>query len=274
MKADVIRGASVSAMAEPKLAKHIKATELGASLQRVKPYLGLLGAMLMLVLLYAQKSHLIALVDHQISEISVSGELNKLSSTEVSTALQPWLGSSFLTADLDAIKVQVQSLPWVHHSEVARVWPGKIVVTAVEQVPVARWNEASYLNQEGEVFTPEALDWTVALPHLQGPESSELVTRKEMLSSLADLTALLAVHQQQLLRLELKSRGVWEASLLNGVDIALGELPFEQKVTRLGEVMKGASAEMVARMKMIDTRYPNGIAIQWKNGDDQTLASN
>ena len=270
--AAVIRGAS--ALTQPKTKPEFSGARWRAFVFGIKPYLGIIGAFVLMALLYAQKSHVIGLIDHQISEISVSGHLNKLTDADISAKLQPWLESSFLTADLDQIKADVQALPWVYQSTVTRIWPGKIIVNAIEQIPVAKWNTTSYLNASGDVFTPEYLDWDEALPTLYGPDASALAVRLDILESLGGLQRLLEPHSLNATQLELKSRGVWEAQLTNGVLVALGKQPFEHKVQRIGAVLSGASTEAVARMETIDTRYPNGLAIKWKDDAEQTILGN
>jgi len=94
------------------------AFEVKAYLEALRPYSGLLFAVLMILLLVTFKGKLIALVDHQIESVSVHGSLNQVSAQDVSSKISPWLQSSFLTADLVEIKTQVDSLPWVLDSTV------------------------------------------------------------------------------------------------------------------------------------------------------------
>ncbi|TNC81579.1 MAG: hypothetical protein C9356_08285 [Oleiphilus sp.] len=239
---------------------------LSLYLQSIRPYAGLLSGTLLLITLFVFKGHLIAMVDHEISSISVSGELNKVSAEQVSSKISPWLESSFLMADLNAIKTQVDSLPWVRESTVTRVWPGQIAVGTLEQKPVAIWNSQHYLNASGEVFTPESLDWGQFLPSLKGPDDSAIAARLEVITRLAEVEQLLKPYGFSALAMELKSRGVWEIRLDNGIRVALGTAPFDEKVERLVKVLHGASVETIGRMEAIDTRYPNGLAIQWKQG--------
>lgn len=239
---------------------------LSLYLNAIKPFAGLLTGMVLLIALLLFKGELIGMIDHEISSISVSGELNKVSAEQVSSKISPWLESSFLTADLNAIKEQVDSLPWVRESTVTRVWPGQIAVGTTEQKPVAIWNGQHYLNAFGEVFTPASLDWEQFLPALHGPNDSAVAVRMEVLSRLAEVERLLKPYGLSALAMELKSRGVWEIKLDNHIRVALGTAPFDEKVERLVTVLNGASEETIGRMEAIDTRYPNGLAIKWKQG--------
>ncbi|GEM_PF-409239 len=229
-----------------------------------KPYAGILATLFALIVLASFKTELIALVDHNIEQISVHGELNKVDATVISDKISPWLQGSFLTADLNEIKAQVDSLPWVKSSTVSRVWPGEISIGTVEQVPVALWNKGSYLNGDGEVFTPDVLSWEASLPKLVGPANYSVMQKVGVLTQLAALQALVASNGLEIIELHLKPRGVWEATLANGISVELGSPPFDEKVARMIAVLEGASAENQQRMDTIDTRYPNGLAIKWK----------
>lgn len=234
-------------------------------LKEIKTHLSLVMGLSLMLGLYLSKGYLVALIDHEISEITVQGELRQLSSGDVSSKVSPWLESSFLTADLEEIKAEVDSLPWVYRSTVSRVWPGRITINATEQTPIASWNGDSYLNAAGGVFTPEALTWNAQLPALIGPADSSLATKTEMITRLSELELLLASHQLSLRSLELKARGVWELQLTDGIRVALGAPPFEGKVERIAAVLDGAALDTRQRMQAIDTRYPNGLAIKWKD---------
>ncbi len=215
-----------------------------------------------LVALVLQKNRIVALIDHEIDLISVQGELNHLGSAEVSERLAGLLNTSFMLADLEAIKQEVLSMPWVHQATVSRLWPGQIQVYIVEQVPVSRWNSASYLNAEGEVFTPDvSLD--LSLPSLAGPEGISADEKRMMLSTLAGLQELLEIYGYRATSLQLEARGAWAMVLENGIRVELGNVPFEDKIDRLGRVLAQTPQQLVSQIKRMDARYPNGVAVEW-----------
>lgn len=235
----------------------------------LKAHIGLLLAVCAMLFMYVAKGPLIALVDSKIAEITVQGELQQLSASDVSGKVSPWLDGSFLTADLDAIKAEVESLAWVKAATVRRVWPGQIVINAQEQRPVVSFNEHSYMNAEAQLFAPKAMTWPQALPALLAPSDINVAARQEMLAHMAQLQSLLGEHNLSLSALELKARGVWQLTLADGLEVALGKPPFEDKIERMAAVLNGAIPETRARMAAVDTRYPNGVAIKWKAPEQQ-----
>jgi len=74
----------------------------------------------------------------------------------------------------------------------------------------------------------------------------------------------LQAHELGLRYLEMNARGSWRLTLSNDIVVALGAPPFEDKIERMAAVLEGASQENQARIKAIDARYPNGLAIEWK----------
>lgn len=264
MTTNVRAGALTQSAAGRTRRSNAQEATLGSFLAPIKAHLSWVIALSLLLAMVASKEYLLALIDHEITEISVSGELKHVSSGDVSAQVSGWLNSSFLTADLQEIKAQVDSLPWVNNSMVSRVWPGKLTIHTVEERPVALWNGHAYLNAEASVFEPESLAWDAQLPELIAPASSSQESKADMLQRLAELHHLLGPHNLVLKSLTASERGVWELGLESGLQVALGSPPFEQKIERLAAVLTGATEETRGRMLAVDTRYPNGLAIKWK----------
>ncbi len=239
-------------------------TELAPLLGVMKRVLFVLVLLTITLILTSQKQWFLQLVDHEIKQISVKGDLYNLTPKQVEKALPALIGSSFLTADLDSIKAQVEELPWVNHVTVTRVWPSDIVLTIKEQVAASYWNSNAFLSKEGEIFQPENVDVNLGLPVLLGANDDKPSVRIGMLSVLAHLKTLLAEYKLGVVELELKPRGVWDVLLNNGISVSLGAQPLDEKIHRLGTVFtKGAGIDF-ANIKRIDARYPNGVAVEWK----------
>lgn len=221
--------------------------------------------LIVMTIIIAPKAWLLSAIDHEIEQFQVHGELKNLEVREIETQLSAWLGSSFLTADLEQIKADVEALEWVHRATVTRIWPGKILLNLREQAPVAYWNGNAFLNSDGDVFSPESIDSDMALPVLVGPEESEQFLRAEMLAEMSQLSALLSPYLLSAQRLEVNERGSWAMTLGNGLYVQLGSRPFDDKVERLARVLNSEAANKHSNMESIDTRYPNGVAVKWKD---------
>jgi len=227
-----------------------------------------------LAFLLSQKASLIQAIDHPISKIQVSGEFKNLNRENVQSELASIHGMGFLAVNLDKVKTRVESLPWVYRATVTRVWPGEIQLTVVEQEAVSYWNQNSLLNPQGEVFTPKVRGVTIALPVLIGAKNSSAQMRIEMFNMFSYLQEQIQVYGVNINQMELKSRGVWDMTLKNGISVALGNLDssskmgldnLDAKLERVGKIFSARAGVQIEGIERIDARYPNGVAIKWKD---------
>ncbi|MFT5716734.1 MAG: cell division protein FtsQ [Oleiphilaceae bacterium] len=240
------------------------AEDFAPLLNPLKRVLFVLALLVVLLIVTSQKQWFLELIDHEITTINVEGELRNVTRIQIEQALPELIGSSFLMADLGGIKVKTEALPWVDYATVTRVWPSGMILEVEEQVAVSYWNHASFINNKGVVFKPDYVDENLDLPILLGINDKSPTTRIEMLAVLKRLQVLLNEYELSVVQLELKPRGVWDILLENGISVALGAQPLEDKVHRLGAIFSQGSGIDLATVKRIDARYPNGVAVEWK----------
>jgi len=256
------RGASVVMSSERDY--QALAEEFAPILNSLKRVLFVLALLAILLIVNAQKQWFLQLIDHEITTIDVESELKHVTQAQIEQILPAVIGSSFLMADLEGIKLKIEALPWVSDATVTRVWPSGIVLKIEEQIAVSYWNKSAFVNKSGVVFQPDYLDNNLGLPILIGVSDKSPGVRIEMLAVLTRLQALLSEYKLGVVELELKPRGVWDVLLDNGISVALGAQPLKDKVHRLGAVFTQGSGIDLAAIKRIDARYPNGVAVEWK----------
>lgn len=171
------------------------------------------------------------------------------------TAINPEIAS------LEQIKSGLEELGWIHNVRVRKVWPDKLHIFVEKQVPLARWNETDFLNSDGEVFSSQYID-AVSIPALKGPQGSERLVMWQF----QKLNSVVGVTGQGIGSLELNDRGSW-SFILGSVSVRLGKEDILERMRRLLRVYKEVGfSEKLLDIEEIDTRYPNGIAVRWKNG--------
>lgn len=201
--------------------------------------------------------------------------LQYVSPTSLQTSLAGRVRGNFFLLDLDQVRQQIESVPWVRHAAVRRVWPATLRVRVEEQQPLALWNENQMINTWGEAFTanPGELPDDLNLPQLNGPANSErLVVQRyaEIARWFAPLG--LRVHEASL-----TPRYAWEVSLSDGMRLSLGRdpaadvadphgrsgaLPFAARIERFVQAWPELSRRLGDRLiASADLRYPNGFAI-------------
>lgn len=197
-----------------------------------------------------------------VKTVRVEGSLKYLSQQEVSQALEILVEAGYFAVDNDAIVKKLTDLEWVKQAGIKRVWPDTLVVTVVEQTPVAIWNETQLLNDKGDIFKPSGGVSSIGLPHLFGSdvESKAVLSVKENLN--------IKINHLDLLvqQLSLAEHGSWSVVLNNGLKIKAGNKNPEKEVSKSLRVLASLQSELIENAKVMDLRYPNGVSVIWKEG--------
>lgn len=200
-------------------------------------------------------------VDREVTKIEIRGQLKYQQPDVLQNVLNKHLGEGFFSLDLNAVKSEVEAMPWIYSASLRRRWPGTLMITVKEQYPVASWNGEFYLNEYGEVFRPPESVEIEAIPDLLGPTDRA----KDVLTQYVSYREQLAVVDEGVALLSLEKRGAWRLRLKSGIDIKLGRAPLEEKLNRFLRAYKQDLSSKVSEIQSIDARYTNGIAVRWKD---------
>jgi cell division protein FtsQ len=210
------------------------------------------------VVLAALVKSAVMLHEIPVERIVVTGQLKNTQTEAVEDMVQPALVGGFLSADLGEIRDQLESLPWVYEATVRRQWPNALEISVTEQLPIARWGEAGFLNHEGQVFEPTNASRWDDLPRLAGEEGSE----QTLINSYQLLSEILSVTELDVMELALDARGQLQAVLTNKVQIALGARYWNERLERF--VILHQSGLDYANVQRVDTRYTSSIAVAFR----------
>ena len=188
---------------------------------------------------------------------------------------------TFFTVDLDNVRESLEKLPWVREARVERRWPDTLVVSLVEQEPLARWNDNALVNAEGGVFVAAA---DGELPRLSGPEDSSA----EVVAAYRRYQAALATLDMRIAELRLSPRRAWSIRLDNGMQLMLGRQQTDVRLARFVSyyprlISAQAAPASVQAVSMagtavapkpaapilplsVDLRYADGFAVRMPNG--------
>ena len=192
-----------------------------------------------------------------VERIAVAGKLEHLQHDEVRSVVAGALEGGFVGADLGALRGHLEALPWVYAAAVRRRWPDTLEITVQEQMPIARWGEAGFLNHEAEVFhTPAAERWQ-GLPTLAGPPGSE----QRLMADYQRLRDLLAPLDLTVRTLRQDARGQLEAALADGLQLRLGSGDFLLRVQRFIDLYRDDLRARGPRVASVDLRYASGAAV-------------
>jgi cell division protein FtsQ len=202
-------------------------------------------------------------------------QLHYVSPVGVRATIAGELTGNFFTVNLDSARELFESVPWVRHATVRRIWPSTLRVRIEEQQPLALWNENQMINTWGEAFTANTgeLDDESALPHFYGPEGSESL----VVQRYAELARWFAPLDMHVRVLELSARYAWRVTMSSGLILDLGRdpgadapdphgvpgaLPFAARIERFVQAWPALNAKLDGRVvQQADLRYPNGFAL-------------
>jgi cell division protein FtsQ len=205
-----------------------------------------------------------------IRAISVDGDVARNSVSTIRANAAPRLAGNFLTLDLGAMQRAFESVPWVRHAVVQRVWPNRLRVRLEEHRPVALWSSGGDVGSEklvnsfGEVFEANVGDVEDdALPTLEGPDGSSAHVLA-MLGRLGPAFAPLDAHVDEL---SLSSRGSWQATLDNGAVVEIGRGSDDDVIARTGRfvaTVHQVTGRYQRPLEYADLRHTDGYAVRLK----------
>ena len=201
--------------------------------------------------------------------VKITSKPHHLEKDELQQALAPYVRGGFFTVDVTGIHDAVEALPWVYRATVRRDWPDRLIVSFVEQEPVAHWGKDALLNRHGEIFVPRKLPDKLALPFLSGPEGHEQTVLEQYRRCNQTLSPL-GLH---IARIELNERRAWRIGLDNAVQLELGRVDTALRLQRFVRTFPEVFAGHLDALKSVDLRYSNGFSVYWQQAGSGARSS-
>lgn len=225
------------------------------------------GLLLLVVLVLGVAVHetgerLPALLNPQVTAVDVVKDSERIRTEEVLAHVGALDGWRYFSLDLEEIRSRVRQLPWVADVSVQRIWPDRLQVSLTTQLPLARWNDDALINSRGQLFSPPGLQSFSELPQLRGPEG----TQEQLMRQYHLLGQLLRPVDMSIARLELHERGSWFIGTREGVELLLGRDHVVEKLQRFTALYGRLLKEHHSNIARVDLRYPNGLAVAWRDG--------
>lgn len=198
--------------------------------------------------------------DRQVNYVSVTGDLTDGQKYAVEKLLVV-RGSQL--SDIGRVKSELESVSWINNVQVTLNWPDEISVQVVPEEAIAYWNDNAFVSSTGKVFESEYLS-ARDLPQLYGPHGKE----QSMMVHYQRLNTALRKSGQFIKVLSLNERGSLQFENQFGVQVSLGNVDIEQRLKRFIRVSNQiALHEVTPRIRRIDTRYPNGVAVEFAKSE-------
>ena len=202
-------------------------------------------------------------IDTPLSKIMVGGNFNHLEEQELAELVNIEIDGGFLSMNLNKLRQELQSHPWIHQVSVRREWPSTLKVEVIEEVPIARWGKKGFLNRLGDQLSLPENSNLKSLPVLEADFGSS----QDMIAQYLLLAELLAPTDLRLTELQRDAVGAWQIETASGVRIVLGRDQIIEKIRRLIVVWGSGLDVQLNNIATIDLRYPNGLAVSWRDQD-------
>ena len=176
---------------------------------------------------------------------------------------------NFFSVRLEDVKRGFESMPWVRHANVRRVWPNGLIVSIEEQKPFGTWGGADshvLINSHGETFAGRVSEVgdDIRLIDFHGPDESG----KEVISLYEKANNWFKPWGAHVVGLALTERYAWHIRLSNGMKVEFGrdeensdKTLTEERVARLFKYWPQVQEKWSNRIDAVDLRYANGFAV-------------
>lgn len=197
-----------------------------------------------------------------VRSVRIESPIKQVTQQQLRDVIGAHVKKGFLRLDVDAIRNDLEALPWIYQASVRRAWPDVVAVRIEEQQAVARWGNDGLVNSHGDTFTPQSeKDWS-QLPLLRGPNGTEKVVAKQYKEMLAMLTPL----GLKVSHLTMNERRAWSLRLSNGLQMVLGRDDTHLRLLRFVRVYAEVLKPRLDEIDSVDLRYTNGFAVRWHDG--------
>ena len=220
------------------------------------------------VLVWLSQRPVFALKQIQIEPV-VGQTLKHINKSLVKQQVLETVQGNFFSVRLEDVKRGFESMPWVRHANVRRVWPNGLIVSIEEQRPFGTWGGAEsheLINNHGEVFAGRVSEVSddVRLIDFHGPEDSG----REVMSLYEKANNWFKPWGAEVTSLALTERYAWHIKLSNGMKVEFGrdeessdKTLTEERVARLFKYWPQVQEKWSNRIDAVDLRYANGFAV-------------
>jgi cell division protein FtsQ len=201
--------------------------------------------------------------------IRLEGEVTRNSAATIRANAAPRLAGNYFTLDLQAARRAFESVPWVRHVVVQRVFPNRLVVRMEEHHPVAVWKgdegNDRLVNSYGEVFEANLGDVDDDdLPEFAGENDAAAAAVLAMYHRLLPVFKPLDLAPA---RLALTRRGSWQLELDNGAELELGRGSDDEVLARTARFVRTVT-QVASHQRRgwdhADLRHADGYALRMK----------
>jgi cell division protein FtsQ len=195
-----------------------------------------------------------------ITSVKILGAYHHLSRDELQEVVSQQVSAGFFALKVLELRAAIESLAWVKHASVRRVWPSQVLIQLEEEVAFARWNQDAIVTLSGALISPPQQSFPKDLPFLEGPKGRY----RSVWEQYRVMSEILAPTKLSIKRLQLATRGSWKLTLDNGIQVILGKTEVLVRLRRFTETYQRVLGAVSEKLSYVDLRYTSGLAVGWK----------
>ena len=196
-----------------------------------------------------------------IKNISIESKIINVNKEDIFEKSKNYLNSkSFFNFKINILKKEIEKVSWVKSADIKRVYPDEIKIYIKEHVPIAIWNNKSYMNNSGDIFFIH--DIKKNLPMINSNESRNKIMYvyfSLLLKYISDYNFDIEIKKIE----ENEIRSI-SAHLSSGIIVKFGSKDIKSKIHTFLKVYKTLNSSDLKKIGYIDMRYSNGFSIGWK----------
>jgi len=202
-----------------------------------------------------------------ILHVTVDGDFKYVDKAKLVKAVKPYVTGSFINIDVAKLREAGEAAPWVKQVQVKRSWPDTVHLVVEEQRAIANWDKHALVNSDGELFFPAKNSFPRGLAILEGPE----MTSKLMAKQYMEVSQMLKSVDLVIATITMDKRRSWTLKMKKGMTVKLGRADSKRRLELFLSVYKTRLSQLESKINIIDMRYTNGLAINWKSGRQPEL---
>ncbi|NRB41439.1 MAG: FtsQ-type POTRA domain-containing protein [Pseudomonadales bacterium] len=253
------QGASRLTSAKKKFEMQLPELDISFSFLNIRTLISVVALAILVSGIYASFIAVETVMDVAVENVKINGQLRYQSEDEVGEIIHQFTSAGFVNVNLSDLHTQLKALPWVYKVLIKRQLPDDLIVTLTEEQVAAVWNDESFINIYGEIFTPKEPVEIPGLVRFSG------LDHKELLALYKRIKILLPEKQLPITALVMDERKVVKVGLHAGSELIINADDVDAQLMRWNKIVDGAmSHQQLNDIKQADLRYNNGAAVAWK----------
>ena len=195
-----------------------------------------------------------------IKNISIESKIINVNEDDVLEKSKSYYSKSFFNFKINILKKEIETVSWVKSADIRRVYPNEIKIYITEHVPIAIWNNKSYMSNLGDIFFIH--DIKKNLPMINSNESRNKIMHMYFLLLLKHMSDYnVDIEVKKIEENDIRSLS---AHLSSGIIVKFGSKDVSDKIHTFIKVYKILNTSDLEKIRYIDMRYSNGFSIGWK----------